>query len=150
MRERIAEALKTAEASGDPARLTTLRLMSAAVRDRDLAIRAEEGGAVASNADILRLLRKMVQQRTDSAKAYEEDGRLDLAERERHEAGVIAEFLPAPLTAAEIDEAVAEAIQETKASGVKDLGRVMTLIKSRYPERIDYGVAGAKVLAALS
>lgn len=150
MRDRIATELKAAEQSGDEIRLTTLRLISAAIRDRDLAARSDEGVQGASDIEILSLLRTMVGQRNDSAQAYEEDGRLELAEREREEASVIREFLPRPLTEAEIEAAIAAAVEESGANGLKDLGRVMTLLKARHVGQIDYGAIGARVLAALS
>ncbi|MEO1328505.1 MAG: GatB/YqeY domain-containing protein [Pseudomonadota bacterium] len=150
MREQLATALKDAEANEDPVRTTTLRLVTAAIRDRDLAARSEESAEGAGEADISRLLRTMVAQRNASAEAYEEDGQLDLAERERREAEVILEFLPKPLTKAEVDAAIADAVTETGASSIKDLGRVMTLLKKRYTDRIDYGLIGSKVLDALS
>lgn len=150
MRDRIAAALRAAEGTGDQTRLTTLRLVMAAIRDRDLAVRAEEDAEGADEGAILQLLRKMVEQRNGSANAYEEDGRIDLAERERQEASVILEFLPKPLTAEQLEVAVADAIEETGASGIKDLGKVMGVLKARFSGRIDYGATGAKVLQALS
>lgn len=131
-----------------------LRLINAAVRDRDLAARsdprASEIAARAPDATILSLLSTMIQQREASARDYEESGRLDLAERERAEIAVVREFLPPPLSEAESKAAVALAIQEMGADDLRDLGRVMSWLKARYAGRMDFHRAGGWVKDALT
>lgn len=149
MREQIADAMKTALREKDQTRLATLRLMNAAIKDRDIAARGAADVERAEDAEILQLLGKMIKQREESAKAYEEGGRLDLADRERAEIAIIQEFLPTPLTAAETEAAIAQAIEEIGAAGIRDMGRVMALLKERHAGRLDAGKASAAVKAAL-
>ncbi|MEL6316135.1 MAG: GatB/YqeY domain-containing protein [Pseudomonadota bacterium] len=149
MRERISAAMREAEQAGDATRVATLRLMAAAIRDRDLAARAGAGCAVADDVAVLELVERMIRQREAAARAYEEGGRLELAERERAEVAVIRTFLPRPMTEAEISHAVEGAIAELGARGIRDVGRVMAWLKERYMGRLDFGQAGVKVRAAL-
>ena len=135
--------------SKDQIRLSTLRLMSAALKDQDIAKRSEDGADVLSEAEIMALFSKMVKQREESAKAYEEAGRMELAEREREEQKIIREFLPKPLSEAEVEEAVAKAIRETGASSIRDMGKVMGALKAAYTGRIDFGAVGPRVKSAL-
>ena len=135
--------------SKDQIRLSTLRLMSAALKDQDIAKRSEDGADVLSEAEIMALFSKMVKQREESAKAYEEAGRMELAEREREEQKIIREFLPKPLSEAEVEEAVAKAIRETGASSIRDMGKVMGARKAAYTGRIDFGAVGPRVKSAL-
>ena len=152
MRSRIASGLKDAMKSRDAARLATLRLINAAIKDRDIALRGEgEGeGAGVSDGDVLGILGKMVKQRQESARAYEEGGRLDLAERERTEMAVIEEFLPRQLNDDEVAKAVDDAIRSTEAGSIRDMGRVMGELKSRYTGQMDFGRVGPMVKARLS
>jgi uncharacterized protein YqeY len=149
MRARIEAALKEAMKARDATRTSTLRLVIAALKDRDIAARNEEGSNEASEADILAILGRMVRQREESAHAYEEGGRLELAERERAEIGVIREFMPRPMDQAEVDVAVADAIADTEAQSIKDMGRVIGALKERYPGRMDFARVGAQVRQAL-
>lgn len=149
MREQINQALRTALKSKDPVRTSTLRLILAAIKDRDIAVRSEDRTTGLTDEEILGVLQKMVRQRRESATMYEEAGRLELAERERAEIGVIEDFLPKPLDSAETEQAIREAINEVDATGVKDMGKVMNLLKSRYPGRIDFGKASGKVKTIL-
>ena len=150
MRDRIMAALKAAKSSGDGTRLSTLRLMCAAIRDREAARRSgDDGEAVLDDAEIQEILGKMIRQREDSIRRYEESGRLELAEEERAEAEVIREFLPRPLSDDEMRRAVREAIAETKASSLRDMGAVMKRLKTRFPGRMDVCKAGAEVRSAL-
>lgn len=149
MRDRITAALKDAMRAKDQTRLSTLRLMSAALKDQDIAKRSEEGADALSDAEIIALLSKMVKQREDSAKAYEEAGRMELAEQERNEQGVIREFMPRPLSDAEVEAAVAEAIKSTGANSIRDMGKVMGTLKANHAGRMDFGTAGSLVKAAL-
>lgn len=145
LRSRVNDALKTAMKSKDAARLSTLRLINAAIKDRDIAKRGdgEEGGV--SDADVLSILGKMVKQRQESARAYEEGGRLELAEKERAEILVIEDFLPKQLSEAEVEAAIAAAVKETGASSIRDMGRVMGVLKSKYTGQMDFGAVGPKV-----
>lgn len=145
MRERLSSALKEAMKARDQARLSTLRLINAAIKDRDIAARDGSTREGVSDEEILSILARMVKQRHESARAYEEGGRLDLAEQERAEIGVIEEFLPRPLTESEENAAIEAVIGEIGAETVRDMGRVMSELKARYPGRLDFAVAGAKV-----
>ena len=145
LRERINQALKDAMRQRETERLSTLRLISAAIKDRDIAARGkgEEGGV--DDGEILQILGKMVKQRQESARAYEEGGRLELAEGERDEVEVIGEFLPRQLTEAEAEDAVSAAIEKTGASSIRDMGRVMALLKERHTGQMDFGRTGPMV-----
>lgn len=149
MRERIGEAIKDAMRAKDSVRLSTLRLMAAALKDQDIAKRTQEGDDTLNESEIISLLSKMVKQREDSAKAYEEGGRMELVERERSEQAIIREFLPKPLSEEEVRSAVAKAIKETGASSIRDMGKVMGKLKSAYAGRMDFGSVGGQVKAAL-
>lgn len=150
MRERIAADMKAALRENQKTRLSTLRLLTAAIKDRDIAARTEDGANGASDAAILELLAKMIKQREESARSYEEAGRLELADRERAEIGIIREYLPRPMSETEISDAVSATIQEIGAGGIRDMGRVMAALKQRYAGRMDFGVAGGRVKAALT
>ena len=145
MRTRVNTALKQAMKEKAAARLSTLRLINAAIKDRDIAARGsgEEGGV--GDAEVLEILGKMTKQRKESARAYEEGGRLDLAEREREEIAVIEEFLPRQLSEAEVEKAVRDAVSETGAGSIRDMGKVMAALKARYTGRMDFGKVGPKV-----
>ena len=149
MRARIAKALAEAMKAKDQTRISTLRLIRAAINDRDIAARGTEDGGDVSDAEIIGILGKMIKQREESARAYEEAGRLELAEREREEIKVIREFLPRPLSDEEVAKAVAAAIAETKASSIRDMGAVMGKLKQRYAGRMDFAKVGAEVRASL-
>lgn len=145
MRERLQEALKDAMRAKAADRLSTLRLINAAIKDRDIANRGEGGDGMVSDGDILAIMGKMVKQRQESARAYEEGGRLELAEKELAEIGVIEEFLPRQLTAAEVEAAVTAAIAEAGATSIRDMGRVMAVLKGKYTGQMDFGAVGPKV-----
>lgn len=150
LKTRIAEALKSAMKDKATDRLSTLRLISAALKDREIAMRSE--GAAESgigDAEIMAVLGKMVKQRQESARAYEEGGRLELAEKERAEIAVIEEFLPRQLTEEEVAAAVDAAIAETGAGSIRDMGRVMAALKARHTGQMDFGAVGPRVKARL-
>jgi len=149
MRDRITAALKEAMLAKDKLRTSTVRLMLAAIKDRDIALRSEDGADGLDDAGIMALLAKMVKQREESAATYETAGRMELAETERAEIGVIKDFLPRPLTADEVDAAIRKALAETRASSIRDMGKVMGVLKSQYAGRMDFGAAGGRVKAAL-
>ena len=123
-----------------------MRLINAAIKDKDIAARAggsdEEG---VPEGEVLAILGKMSKQRIESARAYEEGGRLDLADREREEIAVIEEFLPQQLDAEQTDAAVAEAIAEIGATSIRDMGKVMGLLKGKYTGQMDFGSVGPQI-----
>ena len=149
MRDRITAALKEAMLAKDKLRVSTIRLMMAAMKDRDIALRSEDGASGLDDAGVMALLAKMVKQREDSAATYETAGRMELAESERAEIAVIKSFLPKPLSADEIDAAVRRAMTETGASSIRDMGKVMGTLKSQYAGRMDFSAVGGRVKTAL-
>jgi len=149
LRERIGVALKAAMKSRDAERLSTLRLINAAIKDRDIALRGEGGDDTVGDGEVLAILGKMVRQRHESARAYEEGGRLELAAKEQAEIGVIEEFLPRQLDEAEIAAAIDVAIAETGAGSIRDMGRVMAVLKAAHAGQIDFGAVGPRVKARL-
>ena len=150
MRERIGAALKDAMKSKDAARLSTLRLINAAIKDKDIALRGEGGDATVGDAEVLAILGRMVKQRQESARAYEEGGRLELAEKELAEIKVIEDFLPRQLDAEETGAAIRAAIAETGATSIRDMGKVMTTLKAKYTGQMDFGAVGPMVKDALA
>ncbi len=148
MRERLAEEVKTAMKGGAKARLSTLRLIQAGIKDRDIANRGG-GKPAAGDDEIAQLLAKMVKQREDSAKAYEDGGRPELAAREREEIEVIRDFMPRQLDQAETEAAIRAAIAATGAAGVKDMGKVMAALREKHAGEMDFGKASALVKGLL-
>ena len=136
--------------SRDAPRVSTLRLIHAAIKDRDIAARDEDNTEGVSDQEILAVLGKMVKQRHDSANTYEEAGRIELAERERAEVVVIEEFLPKQLSGVEVESAIAKAIEATGASSIRDMGKVMGDLKGQYTGQMDFGRVGPMVKNALS
>ena len=149
LRERIGAGLKTAMRDKDAARLSTLRLINAAIKDQDIALRGEGRADGVDETGVLAILGKMVKQRQESARAYEEGGRLELAEKERAEIAVIEEYLPRQLSGEEVEAAVARAIADTGAAGLRDMGRVMAALKERYTGQMDFGAVGPMVKGRL-
>jgi uncharacterized protein YqeY len=149
LRDRIAEALKAAMKARDAGRLSALRLVNAAIKDRDIALRGEGSAAGAGEDELMGVLGRMVKQRQESARIYDEGGRPELAARERAEIGVIEEFLPRQMTRAEIEAAITAAIAATGAAGIRDMGKVMAALKAGHAGRMDFGAAGARVRARL-
>ena len=145
MHERFNEALKVALKSQDKVRISTLRLINAAIKDRDIADRTDNGDAGVSEDVVLEILAKMIKQRQESLSAYEEAGRLDLADQERSEIVIIQEFMPRQLEDDEIMAAVDAALAEVGAETLKDMGKVMGLLKQKYTGQMDFGKAGARV-----
>ena len=148
MRETITAALKTATKAQDKRRISTLRLVSAAIKDRDIAARGL-GKGEATDAELLELLAKMIKQREESEKIYREPGRAELATQEAEEIAIIREFLPVQLSDADAQKAIADAIAEAGASSVKDMGKVMAVLKARYAGQMDFAKASALVKAKL-
>jgi len=146
MRTRVAAALKEAMKAKDAERLSTLRLINAAIKDRDIAMRGtEDEASCCGDADVLAILGRMVKQRQESARAYEEGGRLELAEKELGEIKVIEDFLPKQLTKDESAAAVDAAIAEVGATSIRDMGKVMGILKGKYTGQMDFGKVGPMV-----
>jgi uncharacterized protein YqeY len=145
LREAFADRLKRAMKARDARTVSAVRLILAALKDRDVAARGRGNVEGIAEAEILGLLQGMIKQRRESIVLYEEGGRPDLAQQERDEIAVIETFLPRQLEEAEIEEAVAATIAEAGASGIKDMGKVMASLRARYAGVIDFGRAGAIV-----
>ncbi len=145
LRDRLQAALKDAMRAREAERLSTLRLINAAIKDRDIAQRGEGGEGSVSDSDITAILSKMVKQRQESARVYEEGGRLELAEKELDEIKVIEEFLPRQLEGEEVDAAISAAIAESGASSIRDMGKVMAVLKGKYTGQMDFGAVGPRV-----
>jgi uncharacterized protein len=147
MRERLTQAMKDAMRAKDQTRLTTIRLVLSAIKDHDLGIKPVGGkaGEPAGDAEITQILARMIKQRRDSIEAYEKAARPELAQKEKDEITLIEEFLPKQLGEAETREAVAAAIKETGAAGIKDMGKTMAVLKQRFAGQLDFGKASALV-----
>jgi uncharacterized protein len=145
MRERIAAALKDAMKSREVERLSTLRLINAAIKDKEIALRGDGGDATVGDAEVLAILGRMVKQRQESARAYEEGGRLELAEKELSEIKVIEEYLPRQLSADEVAAAIGKAVADVGASSIRDMGKVMAALKAKYTGQMDFGAVGPMV-----
>ncbi len=142
LRDQIMQAMKDAMKSGDKLRLSTVRLMQSAIKDKDIASRTDGRNAGISDADILDLFTRMVKQRRESAELYEKGGRQDLVDRERGEIAVIESFMPKQMSEAETRAAIEAVMKEIGASTVKDMGRVMGELKKRYAGQMDFGQVG--------
>jgi len=150
LRTRISDSMKQAMKDKAADRLSTLRLVNAAIKDKDIAARATGSDEGVSDDEVLAILGKMAKQRAESARAYEEGGRLDLADREREEIKVIEEFLPRQLSEAETAAAVDSAIEDTGAQSIRDMGKVMGALKGQYTGQMDFGIVGPMVKERLS
>jgi len=148
MREQFTSELKTAMKAGDKRRVETIRMITAGLKDRDIEARGQ--GKTISDEDILGLLQKMVKSRQESVEIYDKAGRVDLATQEREEIAIIQSFLPQQMSEAEVDAAIAEAITEAGAASIKDMGKVVGLLKGKYAGRMDFGKASAVVKAKLN
>lgn len=145
LRDQISSHTKLAMKSKDKVRLSTLRLVSAAIKDRDIAARSEDRCGGIDDGEILSLLAKMLKQREESAKTYEDNGRPELAEREHEEMGVIREFMPTPLSDDEVKDIIKDIVDTSGATCLKDMGKIMGVLKTDYAGRIDMGKAGKVV-----
>ena len=148
MRETINAAMRAATKARDARRVSTLKLVSAAIKDRDIAARTA-GTEKATDAELLDLLAKMIKQREESKKIYEESGRAELAAQEGEEVAIIREFLPQQLSDADMTKAIDEAIAEAGATSVRDMGKVMAALKGKYAGQMDFGKASGAVKARL-
>lgn len=149
LRAKLQAATKEAMKAKDSARLSTMRLISAAVKDREIAARGGDGDGALTEADLVLILSRMVKQRQESARAYEEGGRLELAAKEEDEIAIIQEFLPRQMSAEETAAAIDAAVADLGASGIRDMGRVMALLKERHAGQMDFGAAGPAVKGRL-
>jgi uncharacterized protein YqeY len=144
LKERVQEDMKAAMRAKDAARLSAIRLLLAAMKQKEV----DERQAL-TDADVLGIIEKMVKQRRESIAQYEKAARQDLADQEKFEIGVLGAYLPQQMSEAEIDQAVAAAVGEAGAAGVKDMGKVMALLKPRLAGRADIGKVSALVKARL-
>ncbi len=150
LRSRLNDALKAAMKEKDERSVSTLRLILAALKDRDIAARSKGNMDGIADDDILGLLQSMVKQRRDSIELYEKGGRMELAQKEAEEIAVIEDFLPAQLSDEEMAEAVAAIIEEVGADSLKDMGKAMGALKEKYAGRMDFSKAGALVKQRLA
>ncbi|MDA0676359.1 MAG: GatB/YqeY domain-containing protein [Proteobacteria bacterium] len=150
MREQLAQALKTALKAKDQRTLSTVRLILAALKDRDIAARTRGPGEGITDDEILALLQSMIKQRHESIALYEQGGRLELAKQEAEEIEVIKRFLPVQMEEADQANAVDDTIADLKAESLKDMGRVMAALKERYAGRMDFAKASALVKTRLA
>ena len=149
LRTEINDALKRAMKSGDKLKVSALRLMNAAIKERDIQNRTAGPDQGVSDQQILEVFAKMVKQRQESLATYEQAGREDLAAQERGEIEIIQSFMPKQLSEDEMKAEIGEAIKETGAQGMKDMGKVMAALKQRYAGRMDFAKAGGIVKSLL-
>ena len=148
LRENFTAELKTAMKAGDKRRVDTIRMINAALKDKD--IEARTSGKEVTEDDILALLQKLVKSRQESMAIYEANARPELAAQEREEIAIISTFLPQPLSEAEVAEAVKAAIAETGASSIKDMGKVVAALKAAHAGKMDFSKVSGLVKAALA
>lgn len=150
LRDDLNQAMKAAMRAKEARKLSTVRLILAAIKEKDIEMRTADGGDGDDDALITDILSKMVKQRRDSIKAYEEAGRCELAEREKEEISIIEEFLPKQMTEAEIKAAAEAVVAEIGAEGLKDIGRCMGALKSKYAGQMDFAKASVTIKGMLS
>ena len=150
LRAQLTDAMKEAMKAKDTKRLATVRLILAALKDRDIAARSETSKDLVGDDDILTLLAKMIKQREESATAFDAGNRPELAANERDEIAVIRTFMPAQMDDAAMKDAVAKVIAESGAASIKDMGKVMAVLKERYAGQMDFSKASAATKDALS
>lgn len=148
MRDKINEALKDAVKAKDKLRVGTLRLINAAIKDRDIAGRTS-GNDTVSDTEILEILAKMVKQRQEAAVTYKDAGRDELATQELQEIDVIKDFMPQQMDEAAVEQAVKEVVAEIDATSLKDMGRTMAALKEKYAGQMDFGAANKVVKSLL-
>ena len=144
LKERITEDMKTAMRSGEKDRLAVIRLLQAAIKQREVDERI-----TLDDAQVTSVLEKMIKQRKESVVAFEKGGRADLVAKENAEIAVLQPYLPAQLSDAELDALIAEAIASTGAASIKDMGKVMGVVKSKAAGKADMGAVGARIKAKL-
>ncbi len=143
MREKFSSELRGAMKAGEKRRVGTIRMIMAALKDKEIEARGQ--GKTVSDEDILALLQRMTKSRRESQEIYEKAGRVDLAAQESEEIAIIRGFLPQQLSESEVAQAIAAAIAETKASSIKDMGKVVGALKGEYAGRMDFAKASALV-----
>lgn len=148
LRENFTSELKLAMKAGEKRRVETIRMIAAALKDKD--IEARGAGKEVSEEDILALLQKLVKSRQESMEIYDKNNRPELAAQEREEIAVIATFLPQQMSDADVAAAIQAAIAETGAASIKDMGKVIAQLKARYAGKMDFGKASGLVKAALA
>ncbi|RFB80990.1 GatB/YqeY domain-containing protein [Methylovirgula sp. 4M-Z18] len=148
MREQIMASLKDAMKAGDKLKVETLRMVTSALKNRDIELRAE--GKTVSAEEELALLQKLVKSRGESLDMYEKAGRQDLADKEKAEIAIIKAFLPEELGPAETEAAIKAAIAETGAASMKDMGKVIAALRAKYTGRMDFAKVSGLVKAALA
>ena len=149
MREAISKAMKAALKNKDQTALSAIRLISAALKDRDIAARTADSPDGINDEEILSMLQTMIKQRNESAKMYLQGNREDLANKEKDEINVIQQFLPAQLNEKEITNAIEKAIKSNNASSIKDMGSIMTDLKKNYAGQMDFGLVSKQVKESL-
>ncbi len=150
LRAQLTDAMKEAMKAKDAKRLSTVRLILAALKDRDIAARSETNKDLVSDDDILTLLAKMIKQREESATAFDAGNRPEMAAGEREEIAVIRTFMPAQMDEAAMKDAIAKVVAESGAASIKDMGKVMAVLKERYAGQMDFSKASAATKDALS
>jgi len=150
LRAQLTDAMKEAMKTKDAKRLATVRLILAALKDKDIAARSETSRDLLGDDEILGLMAKMIKQREESAAVYRQGGRPELAENEEAEIVIIRGFMPAQMDDAALKDAVAKTIAETGAASIKDMGKVMAVLKERYAGQMDFSKASAATKDALS
>lgn len=148
LRDEFTASLKEAMKAGDKLKVSTLRLITSALKDRD--IEARGAGKTLNDDDILALLQKMVKQRQESLKIYQEAGRSDLAEQEEGEITIIQSYLPQQMDEGAVSSAINSIIAEIGAASIKDMGKVMATLKERFAGRMDFGAASGVIKAKLT
>lgn len=149
LRDQINDSLKEAMKSGDKRRVSTLRLINSAIKDRDILNRTAGPDAGVNDAQIVEVMAKMVKQRQESLEIYEKAGRDELATQEREEIAIIQGYMPKQLSDEEVKAAIAQIIKDTGAASIKDMGKVMGALKAKYSGQIDFGKAGGVIKGLL-
>ena len=149
LRDDINEALKVAMKARDEARVSTLRLVNSTLKNADIEARGQ-GKPPLSDADLLGVLQKMIKQRQEAVELYDKGGRAELAAQEREEIAIISAYLPKQMSEADVKAAIAAAIAETNAAGIKDMGKVIGALKAKYTGQMDFGKASGMVKAVLT
>jgi uncharacterized protein YqeY len=148
MREKLMDALKVAMKTKETTRISTIRMVQAAIKDLEIANRTKPNSET-TDGDIALLLAKLVKQREESAKIYDEGGRPELAQKEREEIAIISEFMPKQLSEAEAEEVIKGVIAETGAASINDMGKVMAVLRERHPGQMDFGKASGQIKSLL-
>lgn len=149
LRQNLNTAMKEAMKAGDKARLATVRLILASLKQKDIDSRTTQPDGL-TDTEILQLLQTMIKQRRESIAVFEKAGRDDLVQKEKNEVTVIEEFLPQQMSDNDIQAAIQKAITETGATSPKDMGKIMGVLKSQYAGQMDFGKASQMVKQSLT